>query len=136
MRKCLLGGAGGSQQNNALSNRKGIFGIKDLSQAKRKLGCRNTFFNTGAGFLIDLRQKQKGKSHSLLSSSPSGFSRHALSILVTHNQHKYLFFYRHSRLPRLRYRVPIATFLITLVTFSISYPAYIISINKIICELF
>lgn len=67
MRKCLLGGAGGSQQNNALGNRKGIFGIKDLSQAKRKLGCRNTFFNTGAGFLIDLSQKQKGKSHSLLS---------------------------------------------------------------------
>ena len=100
-------------------------------------------------------------------SSPSGFSRHALSILVTHNQHKYvksllflllillllryaslccvwyaifiwfqLFFYRHTGLPRLHYRVPIATFLITLVTFSISYPAYIISINKIICELF
>ena len=70
MRKCLLGGAGGSQQNTALSNRKGIFGIKDLSQAKRKqrkLGSRNTFFNTGAGFLIDLSQKQKGKSHSLLS---------------------------------------------------------------------
>ena len=65
--KCLLGGPGGSQQNNALSNRKGIFGIKDLSQAKRKLGSRNTFFNTGAGFLIDLSQKQKGKSHSLLS---------------------------------------------------------------------
>ena len=141
MRKCLPGGAGGSQQNTALSNRKGIFGIKDLSQAKRKLGSRNTFFNTGAGFLIDLSQKQKGKSHSLLSrylgvsihipnannaqffslrfremqsievsvaiislkanlgflilyllflSSPGGFSRHALSILVTHNQHKYV----------------------------------------------
>ena len=67
MRKCLPGGAGGSQQNTALSNRKGIFGIKDLSRAKRKLGSRNTFFNTGAGFLIDLSQKQKGKSHSLLS---------------------------------------------------------------------